>query len=351
MYNDTPNGKTSDSSSIPLSPQTKQRQLNDNPLTMSDHAESLCRFGLSERSLAELEQLPVRIQNWSQRVQSLQDYPPFQRIYAKHGSPCLSNVQWLASFQQRPIHQPSGFSLFAHTLHASSGVNKVYKKAKRRAQKLEKTFAELDHYLDNDKLPDERSLLASLQLLTGHTRTLPFSARKRKARRVINEALFEGQRIGSDEVKAYLQELQQTLTDRISFAERSSLRRTLGPEFRGCQTSWSELRQYIRFSQAIRFASVNQAQAIELIENWSERADDFFLATRKAASIHSSLDRLIKLSGNYLDLQSYDDPSIDNILQQSSLAESQIRQHLEFLSLEVDDNTLTPKTIVEMQIA
>ncbi len=351
MLNDPSLTKISRTASQSHSPHPNKCQKSDNTLSTYDHAESLCRFGLSERTLADLEKLPLRIQNWSRRIQSLNRYPAFQRLYGNTSSPGLQNIEWLASFSERPILEPSGFSLYAHTLHTSSGINKVYKKAKRRAHKFKTRMSSLDHYIDIDALPADIITLNCLQIVIGKQKSLPFSAKRRHARQTIDAALYEGHYINSDEVRDYLSDLCELYEDMVIFSQRDSLKRLLGPGFRGTRTSWTELKSYIKFSRAIRFASTSRAQACTLIENWSELGDDFRLASKKAASVHQELNKLARLNSGFLHATDSDNPDVETILQHAEIAETQIRQHLDFLSSEVDDNTLTPKTIVEMHIA
>ncbi|MCB1755228.1 MAG: hypothetical protein KDJ38_06885 [Gammaproteobacteria bacterium] len=343
MQNESPSTKADAASGTPTNGKGYEN------FSIEDHARSLCRFGLSARSLADLEQLPLAIQNWSRRIRSLQRYNSYQKTFGDRPSHCLKNIEWLAAFQENPIPEPAGFPLFAHPQHASPEVGKIFRTARQHARKIAKKLKPHEDYIDFAALPEHYATLGHLRAITGRLGKNPFSSRRRHAKSLLANALFAGEKIGSDEVKKNLNDLCDIYEEMEKFRNVSVYKRILGPGFKGYHTRWDHLKAYIKFSRAIRYTCKDNQSALNLIENWDRQREDFFAAAQKAASVHRELDKLARLTMLLVDNKD-SNPRIETILRNATIAESEIRQHLAVLASEVDDNTLTPATIVQMQL-
>ena len=250
-------------------------------LSVVDHAQSLCRFGLSERSLFELEQMPAKIQNWSRRIQSLEQYPAYRRIFGQRNQ-SLKSVQWLASFYERPLKEPSGYCLFAYEPHASKEVNSVYRAAKTHAKKLKTKLAVHTHYIDIDYFMQTQPILKHLLILNRQKGKVTHSKQNRRARIAIKDALRDGISIHNARTRQNLTELYLLSEEIENFRSVSIYQKLLGTGFNGILTQWDELKAYIRFSQAIRYACESNQLSRILIRNWEQKREDFLSASKKA---------------------------------------------------------------------
>ncbi len=327
----------------------RQYKLESDSMSTADHALSLCRFGLSERSLGDLEQLPHKIQNWSRRIRSLQSFPSYKALFSDKSHQTLQSLQWLAGFYERPLVEPDRFSLLAHPEHCLSETPALFRAAKKHASDIQQRLSQHSDYLDFNALPTAAVTLQNLRVLTGRQYCLPFSRRKREARYNIDFALYEGETLSSHRVKRRLNELYDLYEEMLNFSDNTLYKRHLGPQFKGVTTHWDELKSYVKFSQALSFACGDDQAAVQLVRNWESLGGEFETASKKAASVRKDLDKLARLTTLFTG-EPDTDPTLDRILGHARIARTDIEQHLAILSMEVTDNTLTPKTIVQMRL-
>lgn len=317
--------------------------------SVSDHAHSLCEFGLSDRSLKELEELPLKIQNWSRRLRSLQQFPAFRTTFGKSNQQRLKNMEWLAGFHQRPILEPKGFALYAHPNHASKQAATLYRSARKHHKRLDQKLALHRQYIDIDALPDFAHTLEVLDIVTGVYKTMPFSSKRRNAQEIIANALIETDSIKNPKLLNKLRALRALFGEMAEFRSSAVYKEFLGPSFMGCNTNWADMKAFIKFSQAITYSCADPNLGRQLLQNWESRQKCFLATGKKTASVINEMHKLAKLTGLILQTRTKN-PRLSTILKNAAIAESNIREHLNFLTSEVNDNTLTPKTIIQMNL-
>lgn len=328
----------------------KNKRIKSKPnSSVSDHAHSLCEFGLSDRSLKELEELPLKIQNWSRRLRSLQQYPALRTTFGKNNQQRLKNMEWLAGFYQRPLIEPKGFALYAYPHHASRQAATLYRSAKKHHKRLDQKLAQHGQYIDIDALPEFSHTLEILDIVTGAHKTMPFSGKRRDAQETISNAILERCSLKNPELLNKLRALRSVFSEMSEFRSSAVYKEFLGPSFLGYNTNWADMKDFIKYSQAISYSCADPNLGRQLIQNWPSHQKDFKAAGQKTASVIKEMHKLAKLTGLILQTRTKN-PRLSTILKNAAIAESNIREHLNFLSSEVNDNTLTPKTIIQMNL-
>jgi len=329
----------------PATPSINQRQNSDNLEPQQAHAHALCRLGLSEYTLAELEALPARIERWSNALRPLSVDSDIQTLYAGHATPSVQQLQWLASFHDKRTPEPEGFGLFAYDLHTSTRVNRIFRKARKKAYTYQKRLQALGQYIDLNELPDAVTTVSYIDKVSGKVRSLPFSAAKRKAVAALRTSLRPGYKLDDPRVRQNLTDIRALLADVIAFSERPSVCKMLGPAFKGIDTDWHQLKAYIRFSQAIRYAAASREHALQLIEQWSEQRKGFLNASGKIAPLRRSLAQLERLHTLGSTGQQQANASLEAVLAHAQDTAPLIQQHLAALVPDIPDDTLTLRHI------
>ncbi len=345
----SPNGISSDASAVPTLSVGHNGKKTGISISVNEHAHSLCQFGLSDRSLKELEELPLKIQNWSRRLRSLQQFSAFRKTFGKNDQQRLKNMEWIAGFYQRPILEPKGFALYAHANHASRQATTLYRSARKHHKRIEQKLVPHREYIDIDALPEFSRTLKMLDIITGEQKSLPFSRARRDARETLSDAMLEATSLKSRETLTKLRDLRKLFVEMTEFRNSAVYREFLGPSFKGYHTNWADLKIFIKFSQAISYSCADQNLGRQLLQNWESKRRNFLATSKKTASVINEMHKLAKLTGLILQTRTKN-PRLNTILKNAAIAESEIRQHLNFLSSEVNDNTLTPKTIIQMNL-
>lgn len=323
--------------------------MNEDQLTLADHARHLCHFGLSDRSLQELTKLPVKIDNWTRRIRSLLQYKPYRRLFDGQSDTPISAIQWLAEFHHKPIPVPRGYALYAHAAHAESGTPAVYRAAQRQAATFESRLNKYGDFINIAALPEARQTIHILQSHLHPASRLPFAAERRAAAQALRRAVYEPGQLHADFSRKRLHNLLTDLKQILAFSDNTLYTTKLGPAFRGLQTDWLELKQFIKFSQAIRFACPTPQYAVRLISNWEHNQADLIAASKKASAVLQELQKLSRLH-KQLEHSGDEDPLLPDLLQTASTAQSSINEHLQQLATQVNDDTLTPERIIAMQL-
>ena len=318
-------------------------------MEISDHARSLCRLGLSARPLGDLQRLPVKIRRWSEHVESFLAMEELSQVYGATHEPTLDTMSWLASFQLEPRHEPSGFSLFAHAPLGEKRVLNIYRAARQESKKLTREVLAHDKSINSSYLPDFYTTLEALRALNSSAFGL-LSRKRRQAKEIIKSAMrSRAAALGSDEMKATLASLTQTYEAMEQFRQNPLYRQHLGSGFRGCQTNWAELKQHLLYSQAVRHTCRNGQEANALLGDWHARRLNFKTLCEAAAPLHGEAAKLAKLCA-LSDTERAELP-LQALLTRSQTAEINIRKHIEYLSEELHDDTLTPGIILKLQSA
>ena len=318
-------------------------------MEITDHARSLCRLGLSARPLGDLQRLPVKVRRWSEHVEEFLKNDAIGRVFGADHEPTLDTTSWLASFVIEPRHEPSGFSLFAHAPLSEKRVLNIYRAARQESKKLTRDVRAHDKTINSSYLPDFYTTLEALRAFNAGGMGL-FSSKRRQAKEIIKGALrSRAAALGSDETKATLAQLTATYETMEQFRQNPLYRQHLGSGFRGCQTNWTELKQHLLYSQAVRHTCRDTNEATQLLGDWHARRHDFKAVCDAAAAIQSEAAKLAKLCS--VSENERTAVSLQELLSRSQNAEISIRKHIEFLTQELHDDTLTPAVILKLQSA
>ncbi|MDO6459806.1 hypothetical protein Q4485_03790 [Granulosicoccaceae sp. 1_MG-2023] len=319
----------------------------DKQTDITGHARSLCRLGLSARPLSELQRLPAKIRRWTLQLEQLRNAGQFAELYGNAHEPTLDTLFWLASFELEPRLEPSGFSLFAHAPLSEKRVLNIYRAARQESKKLKRRILDHDDVINSSYLPD---FYSTLQALRDYRDGGPLSRKHRRAKKIIKDAMrAAAPALGSNAMQQALSALTETYEAMDSFRNNALYRERLGDGFRGCQTNWAELKQHLLYSQAVRHTCHSAEEAEALLNDWHTRRHSFKALCEAAAQIHSDTVKLAKLCG--ISDEERGKLSLSELLARSETAEISIRKHIEQLSTELHDDTLTPAVILKLQSA
>lgn len=310
-------------------------------------AQWLTEIGLGHWRLQHIYTLPERVKKMASDIDAVRNRPEFSNHFNNEHE-TIGLLVNLYKAQAKINNAPLEMQHHAISLHADADTRLLLQKAKIQAAAIEQEVENSKELFHMSAVPNSGSLSRLIKTIAKREESSQLTNPAYfRARRQLNEILKTHNGLVTDSDLERLTKLAKTLKFAELFEEDLYYKRCFGSLFHGVNTNWQRLDSVINFARNLSY-DLDSAQLVaRLTERWPSFQRDFASLNeplRPAATAAHKLSTLIPLfvsTGTRL----------SHAVRTANKFHDKVNQWQRYLQKHVQDNTLTPYSMLEQSQA